>query len=98
MDKVLEKLRELKSPTPSKWKEEAENRQANMSRLKESRGVAIKILSKMRFEGISRTQLSDMTGLNLDMISAVLKGKGQANPDAVVKIENALAISLVNTQ
>lgn len=67
-----------------------------MNQLKESRSIAIKILSKMRFDGIGRIQLSDMTGLNLDMISAVLKGKGQADPKAVEKIENALAISLAN--
>lgn len=92
----MEKLREHKSSNPSRWKEEAEYRQANLSRLKESRSIAIKILSKMRFDGISRIQLSDMTGLNLDMISAVLKGKGQADPEAVEKMENALAISLAN--
>ncbi len=90
MDRVLEKLREHSSPSPSRWREKAEYRQANMGWLKESRITAIKILSKMRVKGITRDQLSKMTGISEDLISKVLQGKYQISEETVMQIEAAL--------
>ncbi len=98
MDRVLEKLREHASPTPSRWREVAEYRQANLDWLKEAREIAIKILSKMRIDGITRGQLAEMTGINPDCISQVLKGKEKVSAETVEKIENALEINLITQE
>ena len=62
MDKVLEKLKQNESETPSKWCEEAEYRRANKSWLRRSQKIAVKILSKMRESGISQTELAQQNG------------------------------------
>lgn len=86
----MEKLREHSSPTASRWREKAEYRQANLGWLKESRRIAIEILSKMRVQGITRKQLSEMTGISDEALSRILRGKDKVNEETVRQIETAL--------
>ena len=75
MDKVLEKLKQHQSETPSKWREEAEFRRANKSWIRRSQKIAVKILSKMRESGISQTELAHKMGCSQQYVSKILKGQ-----------------------
>lgn len=90
MDRVLEKLREHRSEQPSRWREVAEDRQSNLYWLKESRKIAIGLLSKMRNDSISRAELSRLTGINIDVLSTILKGKERVSEENLLKIEKVL--------
>lgn len=94
MDRILEKLRQHRSATPSRWREEAEYRQSNISWLKQSREIAIRLLSAMRSKGLTKDDLSKATGLDEGNILRLLKGKEKVESETIIKLEKALAIDL----
>ncbi|MBD5298677.1 MAG: helix-turn-helix transcriptional regulator [Bacteroides sp.] len=95
MDRVTERLRQYQSPTPSKWREEAEERQANSSWLKHSRKIALKMLGKMNDEGITQSQLAERMGCKQQQISKILKGRENLTLETLSRIEGALDIRLL---
>lgn len=95
MDMVLERLRQYQSTTPSRWREEAEERRANKSWLKHSRDIAMKILVKMHDEGITQSQLADRMGCKQQQVSKILKGRENLTLDTISKIEGALQIRIL---
>lgn len=95
MDRVIERLRQYQSPTPSKWREEAEERQANRSWLRHSRNIAMKMLVKMNDEGITQSQLAERMGCKQQQVSRILKGKENLTLETLSRIEGALDISLL---
>ena len=95
MDKVLEKLKQHQSETPSKWREEAEFRRANKSWLRRSQKIAVKILSKMRESGISQTELANKMGCSQQYVSKILKGQENLSLETISKIEDSLGLSLL---
>lgn len=95
MDRVIERLRQYQSPTPSKWREEAEERQANRSWLRHSRKIAMKMLVKMNDEGITQSQLAERMGCKQQQVSRILKGKENLTLETLSRIESALDISLL---
>ncbi len=95
MDRVIERLRQYQSPTPSKWREEAEERQADRSWLKHSRKIATKMLVKMNDEGITQSQLADRMGCKQQQVSRILKGRENLTLETLSKIEVALNINLL---
>ena len=95
MDKLLEKLKQHQSKTPSKWREEAEFRRANKSWIRRSQKIAVKILSKMRESGISQTELAIKMGCSQQYVSKILKGQENLSLETISKIEDSLGISLL---
>lgn len=95
MDRVLDKLRQYHSPTPSRWREEAEKRRENKHWLRHSQRIAIKVLSKMKEEGITQTQLAERMGCKQQYVSKILKGRENLSLETVSKIEISLKISLI---
>lgn len=95
MDRITEKLRQHQSLTPSKWKEEAEERQANRSWLKHSREIALKMLVKMNDMGMTQSQLAERMGCKQQQISRILKGRENLTLETLSRIEGALDISLL---
>lgn len=84
------KLREHVSPTPSRWREEAEYRIANKSWLRYSQKIAMQMLDKMEQMKITQKQLAERMNCSQQYISKILKGKENLSLETLTKIENAL--------
>lgn len=97
MDKVIEFLKAHESPTPSRWREEAEWRRANREWLRYSQYIAIRMLSRMDELHITQTILAEKMGCSQQYISKVLKGKENLSLETISKIESALDIDLVKS-
>lgn len=95
---IVAKLREHASPTPSKWREEAEYRRANRAWLRYSQYIALLMLNKMDELGINQKQLAEMMNCSQQYISKVLKGQENLSLETLTKIENALDISIIKTE
>lgn len=91
---IVAKLREHASPTPSKWREEAEYRRANRAWLRYSQNIALLMLNKMDELGINQKQLAEMMNCSQQYISKVLKGRENLSLETLSKIESALGISI----
>lgn len=83
-------LREHASPTPSRWREEAEYRIANKSWLHYSQKIAMQMLDKMEQMKITQKQLAERMNCSQQYISKILKGKENLSLETLTKIENAL--------
>ena len=97
MDKVIDFLKAHESPTPSRWREEAEWRRANREWLRYSQYIAIRMLSRMDELHITQTILAEKMGCSQQYISKVLKGKENLSLETISKIESALNIDLVKS-
>ena len=97
MDKVIDFLNAHESPTPSRWREEAEWRRANREWLRYSQYIAIRMLSRMDELHITQTILAEKMGCSQQYISKVLKGKENLSLETISKIESALNIDLVKS-
>ena len=97
MDKVLNYLRSHQSPTPSRWREEAEWRRTNRSWLRYSQYIAIQMLSRMEELKITQSTLAERMGCSQQYISKILKGKENLCLETIAKIESALDIDLVKS-
>lgn len=92
---IIAKLRKHASPTPSKWREEAEYRRANRGWLRYSQQIALLMLNKMDELGIKQKQLAEMMDCSQQYISKILKGRENLSLETLTKIENALGISII---
>ena len=97
METIQEKLQKFASPTPSKWREEAEFRVANKSWLRYSQMIAMKMLDRMEELGLTQKQLAAMMGCSQQYVSKVLKGQENLSLETLCKIEDALGLHLVQT-
>lgn len=95
MKHVIAKLKEHESPTPSKWRQEAEWRQENKSWLRYSQGIAMKMLDKMEELGMTQKTLAERMNCSQQYISKVLKGRENLSLETLSKIEDALDLCLV---
>lgn len=96
MDNVIEKLKEHKSATPSKWKEEAKFRAENKSWLRYSQQIAMMMLDKMEEMQMTQKTLAERMGCSQQYVSKILKGKENLSIETLSKIEDALQISLLS--
>ena len=92
---TLEFLEAHQSETPSKWREEAEWRRANWSWLRHSQKIAVKVLLKMKEQGLTQKALAERMGCTQQYVSKILKGTENLSLDTLTRIENALGISLI---
>ena len=92
MGTAIEKLKKYQSPTPSKWREEAEWRRANKAWLRRSQSVAIKMLDKMDEMGWTQQQVADKLGCTQQYVSKIVKGSENLSLEMLSKIEDCLDI------
>ena len=95
MSNIAQKLHEHKSPTPSRWREEAEFRVANKSWLRYSQHIAMMMLDKMEELGLTPKSLAEKMGCSQQYVSKILKGKENLSIETLCKIEVALELSLL---
>lgn len=95
MDTITDKMKAYAPPTPSKWREVAEERRANQGWLKYSLSIALKMLNKMEQLGLSQQALAERMGCSQQYVSKILKGRENLTLDTLSKIEKALDLSLL---
>jgi transcriptional regulator with XRE-family HTH domain len=95
MEQVIKKLREYKSLTPSKWREEAEYRRDNKTWLSHSQHIAMLMLDKMEIFGLTESELAEQIGFTEQYLNNILKGKENISLETLVKIENILHIGVL---
>ena len=95
MDTVVKKLEAYYSSTPSGWRKEAEERQANKEWLRYSQMIAMKMLDRMEELGLTPKKLAERMGCSQQYVSKVLRGKENLSLETLCKIENALDLHIV---
>lgn len=94
MDSVVEKLRKYESPTPSRWREEAEWRLANKAWLRRSQVVAMKILDRMEEMKWTQQKVAEMLGCSQQYVSRIVKGSENLSLEMLSKIEDVLGVEV----
>jgi antitoxin component HigA of HigAB toxin-antitoxin module len=94
MSKAIDILRKYESPTPSRWREEAEWRRANEAWLRRSRLVAIKVLALMDEKDWTQQQVAGMLGCSQQYVSRIVKGSENLSLEMLSKIEDVLGIEI----
>lgn len=95
MKKIVEKLREHRSTTPSKWKEDAEFRNASKSWLRYSQQIAMKMLDRMEEQQLTQKALAERMGCSQQYVSKILKGRENLSIETLWKIEEALQMPIL---
>ncbi len=96
-EEIISKLKEHQSPTPSKWRENAEWRRKNKAWLRYSQHIAMMMLDKMEALHMSQKQLSELMGCSQQYVSKVLKGQENLSLETISKIEICLNIQIMPT-
>lgn len=96
-EEIISKLKEYKSPTPSKWRENAEWRRENRAWLRYSQYIAMMMLDKMDELSMSQKQLSELMGCSQQYVSKVLKGQENLSLETISKIESCLGLQIMPT-
>lgn len=89
-----ERLKQFASPTPSRWRENAEARLANQETRRKARKVAMNMLNAMESKGINEVALSTLLGISCNELMPILKGHEFLSASMAQAIETALNISL----
>ncbi len=92
---ILSGLKKHGSPTPSKWRENAEWRMANKSWLRYSQRIAMMMLDKMEEMGLTQKVVAQRMGCSQQYISRVLKGTENLSIETISKIEDALGLQIL---
>ena len=96
-EEIIAKLKEHQSPTPSKWRENAEWRIKNRAWLRHSQHIAMMMLDKMEALRMSQKQLSELMGCSQQYVSKVLKGQENLSLETISKIEICLDLQIMPT-
>lgn len=94
MKNIQGKLREHVSPTPSKWRKEAEARHENRGWLYYSQYIAMMMLDRMEALGLTQKSVAERMGCSQQYISRVLKGTENLSIETISKIEAVLDIPI----
>lgn len=96
MIKIISKLKQHQSSTPSKWRENAEWRMANKSWLRYSQQIAMMMLDKMDELNMTQKKLAELMGCSQQYVSKVLKGQENLSLETLSKIERCLNIQILS--
>lgn len=97
MGTAVERLRKFQSPTPSRWREEAQWRRANRAWLRRSQSVAMKMLDRMDEMKWTQAQVAEKLGCSQQYVSRIVKGSENLSLEMLSKIEDALGIEIFGT-
>ena len=95
VEEQLAFLQAHSSPTPSKWRKNAEWRRANKAWLPYSRKIAIKTAMAMHDQNMSQRQLADSMGCSPQYVSRLLKGEENLSLETICKLESALNVPIL---
>lgn len=95
MTQIIDFLKANQSPTPSKWREEAEFRRNNRRWLRYSQWIALKVLNRMEELDITQRQLAEKLGCSQQYVSLLVKGSANLTLETISKLEDALEIQIL---
>lgn len=95
MTQIIDFLKANQSPTPSKWREEAQFRRENRKWLRYSQWIALKALNRMEELNITQKQLAEKLGCSQQYVSLLVKGSANLTLETISKLEDALDIQIL---
>lgn len=96
-EEIINSLKQHRSITPSKWRENAEWRAANKGWLRYSQHIAMMMLDKMEELGMTQKSVAERMGCSQQYISRVLKGHENLSIETISKIESALNLAILES-
>ena len=97
MSRAIEFLEAHQSPTPSRWREDAQWRRDNEYWLKYARYITLQVLRVMDDQSITQVELAKRMGCTQQYVSNLLKGSSNMTLETIARLENALGIDLVKS-
>lgn len=94
INNVMERLRKHAEARDCGWRGRAEWRRDNVSWIRRSQAIAVKMLNKMKQEHITQTALAGQLGCTQQYVSKLLKGQENITLEMLTKIEAALDIPI----
>ena len=97
MSRAIEFLEAHQSPTPSRWREDAQWRRDNEYWLKYARYITLQVLRAMEEQSITQVELAKRMGCTQQYVSNLLKGSSNMTLETIARLENALSIDLIKS-
>ena len=97
MSRAIEILEAHQSPTPSRWREDAQWRRDNEYWLKYARYITLQVLRAMEEQSITQVELAKRMGCTQQYVSNLLKGSSNMTLETIARLENALSIDLIKS-
>lgn len=95
MSRAIEFLETNQSPTPSRWRKDAQWRRDNEYWLKYSRCITMQVLQAMEIQSVTQVELARRMGCSQQYVSNLLKGSSNMTLETIARLENALDIDLI---
>ena len=97
MSRAIEFLEAHQSPTPSRWREDAQWRRDNEYWLKYSRYITLEVMRAMDEQSFTQVELAKRMGCTQQYVSNLLKGSSNMTLETIARLENALNIDLIKS-
>lgn len=97
MSKAIEYLEAHQSPTPSKWRENAQWRRDNEFWLKYARFITLQVLRSMDEQAVTQAELASRMGCSQQYVSNLLKGRSNMTLETIARLEKALNIDIIQS-
>ena len=97
MSRAIEFLEAHQSPTPSRWREDAQWRRDNEYWLKYSRYITLQVMRAMEEQSVTQVELAKRMGCTQQYVSNLLKGSSNMTLETIARLELALKIDLVRS-
>ena len=95
MSRAIEFLEAHQSPTPSRWREDAQWRRDNEYWLQYSQCITLQVLRAMDEQSVTQVELAKRMGCTQQYVSNLLKGCSNMTLETLARLENALSIDLI---
>ena len=95
MSRAIEILEAHQSPTPSRWREDAQWRRDNEYWLKYARHITLQVLHAMDEKSVTQVELAKRMGCTQQYVSNLLKGSSNMTLETIARMENDLSIDVV---
>ena len=97
MSRAIEFLEAHQSPTPSRWREDAQWRRDNEYWLKYSRYITLQVMRAMDEQSVTQVELAKRMGCTQQYVSNLLKGSSNMTLETIARLEKALSIDLIKS-
>ena len=97
MSRAIEFLEAHQSPTPSRWREDAQWRRDNEYWLKYARYITLQVLHAMDEQSVTQVELAKRMGCTQQYVSNLLKGSSNMTLETIARLETALNLDILKT-
>ena len=97
MSRAIDFLEAHQSPTPSRWREDAQWRRDNEYWLKYSRYITLEVMRAMDEQSVTQVDLAKRMSCTQQYVSNLLKGSSNMTLETIARLEDALNIDLIKS-